>query len=266
MNMPGNADSATEGITSETFALLDECGRSVIESHQRKIAEHIHDVSRLEGLGQFRSRHALPVRLLKTFQKVMGLYDASTRYFLGRLRHGGTTVQCRPDCFYCCYNMPSGLSAMELIYIYHGSSLSGFGPRLFRRCLEAQERWSELCRRDPRSRCSGNAPPTRREALLKSYQSLAAACPFLQGTSCVIYPYRPLACRMHFSLSPPSWCNPAHFQNHHAIRFNAEPGECVQDALDVLDDCFHLNISDIMVCGLLELTVNVMKFEPIQWK
>lgn len=266
MNIPGNGDSATDDGMPETFALLDECDRSVIGSYQRKIAEHIHDLSRLEGLGQLRSKHCLPVRLLKTFQKVMALYDASTRYFLGRLHHRGKTVQCRSDCIYCCYNMPSGLSTMELIHIYHGSTLSGLGPRLFRRCLEAQERWSELCRRDCRSNHSVTPPPTPREALLKSYQGLAAPCPFLQGTSCIIYPYRPLACRMHFSLSPPSWCDPTHFQNSYAIRFNAEPGECVQNALDVLDDCFHLNISDIMVCGLLELTINVMEFEPIQWK
>ncbi len=266
MNVPGNAGSATDGTMPETFALLDEGDRSIIAGYQRKIAGYIHDMSRLEGLGQLRSRHSLPLRLLKTFQKVMDLYDASTRYFLGRLHHRGITVQCRSHCIYCCFNMPSGLSTMELIYIYHGSSLSGFGPRLFRRCLEAQERWSELCRANCQSNPSENTPPLSKEAILKSYQGLAAPCPFLQGTSCVIYRYRPLACRMHFSLSPPSWCNPSHFQNDYAIRFNAEPGECVQDALDVLDDCFHLNISDIMVCGLLELTVNVMEFEPIQWK
>jgi len=266
MRIAGNTDSAGNSRTPDAFALVEECDRDVIASYQRKIATYLHEMSCLDGLGQLGSRRSLPAQVLKYFQKVVGLYDASTQYFLGRLHRRGSTVQCRPDCAFCCCNMPSGLSTMELIYIYHGSISTGIAPRLFRRCLEAQEQWTELLRRTCRVALSENGRPLTREALLKSYQGLCIPCPFLQGTSCRIYPYRPLACRMHFSLSPPSWCDPSHFQTDYAVQFNVEPGECVQDALEVLDDCFHLNISDIMVCGLLELTVNVMEFEPIQWK
>jgi Fe-S-cluster containining protein len=82
---------------------------------------------------------------------------------------------------------------------------------------------------------------------------------------CQIYPYRPLACRMHFSITPPHWCRPSHFQNAQALGFNLEPGKCVFDALKKLKNRFHLDLSDVMICGLLELTVNVMRFEKIRW-
>jgi hypothetical protein len=49
------------------------------------------------------------------------------------------------------------------------------------------------------------------------------------------------------------------------VRFNLEPGDCVQDAFEQIDERFGLNISHTMICGLLELTVNIMQFEPIRW-
>ena len=98
----------------------------------------------------------------------------------------------------------------------------------------------------------------------KSYRDLEQRCPFLDGQLCQIYPYRPLACRMHFSLTPPHWCRSSHFQNAHALGFNLEPGKCVFDALEKLDRPFSVDLSDVMVCGLLELTVNVMKFKKIR--
>ncbi len=70
---------------------------------------------------------------------------------------------------------------------------------------------------------------------------------------------------MHFSLTPPHWCRPSHFQNASALGFNLEPGSRIFEALEELDDRFQLDLSDVMVCGLLELTVNVMKFAKIQW-
>lgn len=266
MRAEGNADSGPDCVGPELFALHEEYGRGIIGNYQKKIAACLHEMSRLDGLAQLGSRRSLPVLLLKHFQKAMELYDASTRYFLSRLQRRGVTVRCRSDCTFCCYNMPSGLSTMEFIYVYTGSYSTGIAPRLFRRCLEAQEHWSRLVHESCGDALSEHGRPLTREELLKAYQGLCIPCPFLDGTSCLIYTYRPLACRMHFSLSPPAWCNPSHFQNDYAVRFNAEPSDCVQDALDVLDDCFHLNISDIMVSGFLELTVNVMEFEPIQWK
>jgi hypothetical protein len=70
---------------------------------------------------------------------------------------------------------------------------------------------------------------------------------------------------MHFSFTSPHWCRPSHFQNAHALGFNLEPGKRVFDSLEKLDNRFQLDLSDVMVCGLLELTVNVMKFEKIHW-
>ncbi|NLI81432.1 MAG: hypothetical protein GX443_07060 [Deltaproteobacteria bacterium] len=252
---------------SPSLNSLREPERRVVGGYQKKIARLLLDIAGMEELRHFGTRRSLPGRVLETFRRVMDLFDESTRYLLGCLQDRGIFVRCGPQCPHCCYNMPSGLSNLELIGIYHGSVCTGMAPRLFRRCLEAGETWEGLLQRNPRQddRDAPGALHHSREELLKRYLGQCMPCPFLHRSFCVVYPYRPMACRMHFSLSPPHWCNPAHFQNPHAVSFNLEPGECVQKALDRLDARFCLNISDIMICGFLELTVNIMQFEPIRW-
>ncbi len=234
-------------------------------AYQKHMARRLFESTCLDGLEKLPVDGSLPASFLEYFRKVMNLFDESTRLALGQLRDAGFTVQCRLECPYCCYQMPTGLSTAELIYLYHGMQMTGAASKFFRRCLEAEELWVEVLHRKtpenthPEDRC--NLVPL----ISKSYSDLEPRCPFLDARICQIYPYRPLACRMHFSLTRPHWCRPTHFQNDHALRFNLEPGKCVFDALERLDNCFQLELSDVMVCGLLELTVNVMNFRKICW-
>jgi Fe-S-cluster containining protein len=236
-----------------------------LSSHQNKMAQYLFEMAHMDGLEDLNSRRALPHDLLKRFRRVMHLFDESTLSLLGQLRRSGCIVQCRPQCTHCCTHMPAGLSTMELIYIYHGMSESGVMDRIFRHCMEADESWVEVLRQCLGQSVSEGAKRCPEEDALDRYYHLGQPCPFLTKAMCQIYPYRPFACRMHFSVSPPYWCNPFHFQNPHAVQFNLEPGDTVYDALEKLNNRFQLDLSDVMVCGLLELTVNVLRFQQIQW-
>ncbi|HQN17791.1 MAG TPA: YkgJ family cysteine cluster protein [Syntrophobacteraceae bacterium] len=234
-------------------------------SYQHRMARCLFEIACLEGLERLPGTGGLPLAFLVYFQKVLDLFGESTRLSLKRLRKVGFRVQCRSECSHCCYQMPTGLSTAELIYLYHGMHQSGTFSRFFRRCLEAEEVWVEVFRRQTNSNplLSDVRQPT--ELASKAYRSLDHPCPFLQGQVCQVYPYRPFACRMHFSLSSPHWCRPSHFQNAYALGFNLEPSKIVSDALEKLENRFNLQLSDVMVCGLLELAVNVVKFQRIRW-
>lgn len=238
-----------------------------LTSHNNKMARYLFDMAHMDGLEGLGARKALPYGLLKYFKKVMDLYDDSTASLLGQLRRSGFIVQCRPQCTHCCTHMPAGLGTIELLYIYHGMGRSGSGvmDRIFRHCMEAEESWAEVLRRCMSQSISEGGRDCPEDLALSQYYHLGQPCPFLSKSLCQIYPYRPFACRMHFSLTPSHWCDPFHFQNAHAVQFNLEPGDGVYDALERLNNRFQLNLSDVMVCGLLELTVNVMQFERIRW-
>jgi len=257
--------SRTSHFAIEMDHLPHEVTRQVV-SCQNKMARYLFDISCLKGIDECGATRRIPPDFFRTYQKALTLYDESVQFLLGYLHRQGFTVQCTEGCAHCCCHMPSGISIIELLYLYHGMHRSGAFPVYFRRCLEAEELWVEILR------SHRNLPPDLqggehdREAMLKNYNRLEQYCPFLQHSMCQLYLYRPIACRMHFSLSPPAWCHPSHFQNPNAVRFNLEPGNNVKEALERLDERLKLKVSDLMACGLLELTVNVMKFERIEWK
>jgi len=252
-------------LLPEQGAIIQEDGQRSTANYQKKIAYYLLQIACLNGLEKLPATRALPYHFLTCLQKVMGLYDESNRFFLGHLRRLGYTIQCVPGCTHCCRNMPSGLSSLELIYVYHGMHERGISSRSFRRFLEVEELFTEVflqCRNllEPFSQ-----NPAGMDQVLSRYQDLEQPCPFLQTGLCQIYPYRPFACRMHFSLSPRYRCDPKNPQRSHAVTFNLQPGDCVFEAIDRIESRLRFKLSEVLACGLLELTVNLMKFERIQW-
>ena len=84
------------------------------------MARHLFESACLDGLEKLPVDGTLPASFLRYFKKVMDLFDESTRVALRQLRNAGLTLQCQPECPHCCYQMPTGVSIAELIYLYHG--------------------------------------------------------------------------------------------------------------------------------------------------
>jgi len=248
--------------TIESVSLPENVQR-IVNSYQTGISNYLFKASCLTGLNGWQAKRTLPRQFIKFIEKAFDLYDQLVQFLLGHLHREGFSTQCAPGCTHCCCHMPIGVTAPELIYLYHGMHQSGHLAKFFRRCLEAEENWREILQSHVGKQCGGAQPTFVRETVLKQYQQLEHRCPFLQDDLCQLYPYRPLACRMHFSLSTPHWCRPSHFQNEHAVQFNLEPEEKIFAALEHLEDRLQLHLSDIMVCGMLELIVNVLKFQKI---
>jgi Fe-S-cluster containining protein len=237
----------------------------VVAGYQSKITRYFFEIACLGGLQELSARHALPSMLLWYMDRVMELFDEYIQFLLGHLRRRGLKVQCGPECPHCCYNMPANISIVEQIYLYYGMRKSDAADRYFRRCLEVEELWGGIVRRGADGSSAPDDGRSYREKALRLYQALERQCPFLQHDLCQVYPYRPFACRTHFSLSPPHWCSPSHFHYPYARAFNLEPWESLTMALDRLDKRFELDLSDMMTRGLLDLTVNVMEFADIRW-
>lgn len=254
----------TYDVVIETADLPEQVLQTV-QAYQNKVIHYLHQIAWLDGLARWTATKTLPSQFIKYFDKALDVYDESVHYFLGYLRRQGIATRCTPGCAHCCCHMPVGITTPELIYLYYGMHRSGIFPRFFRRCMEAEGEWREILKQ-----CSCLPPDettneSMRERTLNSYHCRGHFCPFLQNNLCQLYPYRPIACRMHFSLSSPPWCNPSHFQHQHAVRFNLEPGENVFAALERIENHLQLKVSDTMVGGILELSINVMRFEEISW-
>jgi Fe-S-cluster containining protein len=231
----------------------------VLASYNEKITFHLAEIARIEGLERFGNGRPFPSSALEIFQKVLGLFDSEIVFLLSEMRRGGQTIQCKPHCSHCCHQMPANVSTIELIAIYHQVQQRGLLGRFMRRSIRLEEVWAGVF-----DRC-GDAPEGTeevdhfREIVLKGFLTLKHPCPFLEDGLCAIYDCRPLSCRMHFSISPPHWCNPSHFQNPHAMSFNLEPAKRVREGLARIDFKLQLGLSEFMVSGLLGLAVNIMR-------
>lgn len=246
----------------EVARLIDDFHRG-LAPHEVKMASYLVEISRMERLEELWGHGRLPSRVVQQGRRVFDLFDDAVVCFLGLLKRSGFKVHCRPGCVYCCYNMPAGVSSLELILLYLAVCGNGLLERCFRRSLRANERLAQI-RQDRSFWPEEDAVCRGREGVLKAYLQTSTACPFLNEGRCLVYPVRPLACRMHFSLTPHHWCDPRHFQNGHAVPFNVEPGDEVLDALERIDARLDLGLSDVLTSGFLCLTVNVMRFRKVE--
>ena len=150
--MVESTNSSGPGESSRRIAVLIQHALNTAVAYQHHMARLLFEISCLDGLERLAVEESCPGIFLGDFHKVMELFDESTRLSLSQLRDAGFTVQCQSECPHCCYQMPTGVSTAELIYLYHGMQQSGAASRFFRRCLEAEELWVEVFHQQTRRR------------------------------------------------------------------------------------------------------------------
>lgn len=120
-------------------------------------------------------------------------------------------VTCGRGCSACCFDNPHGVTGVELLWLYRSLPADAdLGP--------AAEHFQDL------SYLHG---VHAQAALIQ----LKQPCPVLRDGVCGAYGARPVACRMHFALSPPEVCDPHHELHALAINPQVEPGPAIRDQL-----------------------------------
>ncbi|MEJ5300343.1 MAG: YkgJ family cysteine cluster protein [Thermodesulforhabdaceae bacterium] len=204
----------------------------------------------------------LPISVKKLLGQFFNLFDESCRLFISRHHHPDDKVKCHMGCFWCCYQMPYGISTVEYLYLYNG--LFEVSPRrLFLPSLLDRSEIIDSISKNVQY-LSGKSII---EELLTAYSRKIAPCPFLDKDSklCLVYSFRPLACRMHVSFSSPRFCHPLHKESWRCEAVNIEPSDMVKEALKELDETFPFSLSQFLSVGIVQFMVNIMRFQPIKW-
>ncbi len=147
------------------------------------------------------------MRAYETMPVFHALCDTVVSVALQSIVDAGETVSCGPGCGVCCRQVVP-VSRGEAVYL--------------RRCLatlptERQEalrhRFTEACISfksggilEPLRSFDSMPDPKEQQDLGMRYFSLGVSCPFLENSSCSIYPWRPMACREYLVTSPASAC------------------------------------------------------------
>jgi len=131
--------------------------------------------------------------------------DEVIREILEAHESEGRTPSCKPGCAACCHQLVVATVAEANAAIAWTRSW----PAEQRRALDERlATW--LSRTEPMRRAfqeaAGGDLEAEVEHIAETYWRERPACPFLVDAMCSIHPVRPLACRHHFSLSPPERC------------------------------------------------------------
>lgn len=172
---------------------------------------------------------------LNPFEPVHGVFqeaDAVIREILAAHAEEGREPTCRPGCSACCHQLVVATVAEARAAI----AWTAAWPPEDRQSLEARlHGWLERTvdiRHGFQEAASGDLE-SEVEILAERYWGKRPPCPFLVDSRCSIHPVRPLACRHHFSLSPPDRCEA---EQPDGIDQMAELDEALYEASDALPE------------------------------
>lgn len=177
----------------------------------------IREKKRLEDLSNKRKGRALDQDNLQEELPFIFSFSADYhRFFMDYLQHVLPQYEgkifCGPDCKNCCHHYPLSVAPFELISFYgHLRNSASMFERL-EECLFRVKCFYELLEQSPEDDAE--------EAALHRYFFKNYACPFSKSTGgCSVYEYRPVTCRMYFSLTPAAYCVPEHLQTEQNKNF-----------------------------------------------
>ena len=232
-----------------------------------KMARIYRQIGAMSAIERFSQGFRLPVGARRLSQQALQLYNHYLAYVIGKLQKKGWKVYCKSGCAACCFAMPAGISTWELLLLYDHIEQTGQLERFFRRSLESCQVLARV-----RGQAAGElmgeniSSESEYDTLLLKFSQAKHPCAFLDDSQeCLIYSNRPLACRMHFSCTPPELCESTHPHFSRAVRLNFSPHAEVEEELKRLDGCLDLKINDLLAPGLVTLTTNIMRFSAITW-
>ncbi len=217
----------------------------------------------LPGLGGVADSGAVPRSFPDAVAAIYAAYDA----FAAELADAaGLETTCLKGCTFCCNEVPTPVRGFEQLEIYRRIQPSRGYRKVHKRCVELAGRFSAELERTSGGRTSVKSDSQAFVAARLAYLRAGEPCAFLdrQHKTCTVYEVRPLACRMHFSLDEPAWCDPRDPAEPRTP--NLAPPEPLVDLMRRIDERLGLAVSPTMPQGFAELGAVVMQGQPLRWE
>jgi len=229
----------------------------------KELELRLRDAADLPGLDGFGAAGPLPRAFPDAVAAIYAAYDTFSDELLDA---ASLDVTCAKGCTFCCNEVPTPVRGFELLEIYHRVHPRKDYRKIHDRCVELAGRFSGELIRTSGGRTSVKSDSTAFIAARLAYLDLAEPCAFLdpQLKTCTVYEVRPLACRMHFSLDEPAWCDPKDAQQPRTP--NLAPPEPLVDLMRRIDERLGLAVSPMLPQGFAELGAVVMQGEALRWE
>ena len=160
------------------------------------------------------------------------------------MRYHGRMPSCRAGCATCCGHWVEDVNSFEAALIA-GEVLRRPPPAIdaiMHQCRSDMAALEQLA--DIRDARTGTVEEElhfdETDILLGAFYQLRRPCPLLSNGRCSVYDLRPLTCRIYFSFSHPSRCDPDHIHDEGTATFILDVDEEANALFDRLHERFCL--------------------------
>lgn len=229
----------------------------------KALETRLREAAALPGLDGFGRDHTLPRAFPDAVAAIYTAYDTFAEELIDA---AALETTCAKGCTWCCNEVPTPVRGYELLEIYRRAQPTRRYRKVHKRCVELAGRFSAELERTSGGRASVKSDSEAFVAARLAYLAAGEPCAFLdrQRKTCTVYEVRPLACRMHFSLDEPAWCDPRDPGEPRTP--NLAPPEPLVDLMRRIDERLGIAVSPTMPQGFAELGAVVMQGQPLRWE
>jgi Fe-S-cluster containining protein len=212
-------------------------------------------IERLGSLLSSGAESCLDEPFRRSWENILSLLEGYQRAIIDP---SGMTASCRKGCAVCCCHWVEDVNSFEaeIIVDYlkknHGARI----PGIVEKCRSDNGRFGRL-NAIVKHKLSSVKSTLKQEIdgtdlLLASFYQLGIECPLLDNGGCMIYPVRPVTCRMYVSFSDPARCTPESINEGETPTYLFDPEEEVDRLIDQLHVKFMKFQGDTGLRSLLE--------------
>ena len=137
-------------------------------------------------------------------------HRAYSNYLEAVLPQQERNITCAASCGNCCHHFPMSVEPFELVALYLQLRKRSDFIEIMEGCENRTKIFDSLFKKNYEQLCSEDESEDKS---LHDYFSLWKPCMFSDHAGdCLIYPMRPVSCRMYFSQTSPAYCTPEYLQ------------------------------------------------------
>ncbi|MBN1130959.1 MAG: hypothetical protein JXA71_18360 [Chitinispirillaceae bacterium] len=192
---------------------------------------------RLEALIGCPHESCLDASFRRSWENVVSLLE---QYQQAIISASGMRPSCAKGCADCCCHWVEDVNSFEaeIIAGYIKKHYSDRVPRIIEACRRGNKRLERLNELVEERVVAAEKMPEGKidgiELLLASFYQLQEECPLLENNECLVYPVRPITCRMYVRFSDPLRCHPEYIHKGKIPTYLFDPEEEVDRLIDRL--------------------------------
>ncbi|HSQ42379.1 MAG TPA: YkgJ family cysteine cluster protein [Fibrobacteraceae bacterium] len=186
-------------------------------------------------------------RFLQFFEDFQGIYESWQREALRQME----PICCAKGCGNCCQHYPVSVEPFESLALYYQLRQRDDFACILEECFRRVRAFQNIQENGELTLENED----QADAALQSYFVQGLRCPFLdKHNGCSVHQWRPVTCRMYFSLTPGEFCTPEHLLTPSNRSFHlCLPDVIEEDIAEIGEFWANLEIPEGLYAAMLSL-------------